>query len=601
MEQPEEPEAAAVTPGNADKEEPERGGWGSKLEFVLSSLGFAIGFGNVWRFPYLVYENGGGVFLIPYCICLFFIGLPLFFLEFTIGQYSGYGPPAAYKNMVPIMAGVGFCMLTCSFYVCVYYNVLLAYVIFYLFDGMQATLPWALCEKHRYEVCIDPFVIEYYNGSENVPCNVAGDCKTAGEDYFFYRVLGQDGSVAYNWLNFGSPQWKVVLCLMTAWLLVYLALMQGIQSSGKVVYFTALFPFFVLFVLFCFGLSLDGSGAGIEFYLKPNWTKLGEARVWTAAASQIFFSLGTGFGGLITLSSYNDFNNNCHRDAVFVALLNCATSFFAGFVVFSILGYMAHQTGQKVSEVVASGVILSFVTIPEAVSLMPAAPFWSFLFFLMMITLGLDSMFALMECLMTAFFDKFPQLRPRKPIIVGISCFIGFLLGLSMCAPAGLDMLTLLDTAGANWTLMIVAFCELIAPIFLYGFKKIVTNIEEMGMKLQDWQKYYWLGCWVVIAPSLLFLLICWNFYELGTKEETNPPGIVALGYLAGLFTLIWLPGFAIFELFDRQRKGEATVCNAVIQPTSQWPKPDRINEMNKDATEPAEPKVPETDLATNA
>ena len=144
----------------------------------------------------------------------------------------------------------------------------------------------------------------------------------------------------------------------------------------------------MLIILFIFSLSsLPGAGTGIKFYITPNFTKLEEVEVWTAAANQIFFSLGPTFGGLITLASYNKFNNNCHRDALLVSFINCGTSVFAGFVIFSILGFMAELNNVEVKDIVKSGPALAFVAYPEAISNMPVPPLWSFLFFCMLLSL----------------------------------------------------------------------------------------------------------------------------------------------------------------------------------------------------------------------
>ena len=205
-----------------------------------------------------------------------------------------------------------------------------------------------------------------------------------------------------TWENVGGLRWQLVLSLAIAWLIVCLCLIKGVQSSGKVVYFTALFPYFVLLILLIRGATLEGAYDGILFYVYPTKEKLmglQDVKVWAAAATQIFYSLGPSFGGLITLASYNKFNNNCHRDAILIAFSNCATSIFAGFVIFSIVGFMANQAGTTVDKAIASGTGLAFIAYPQAVTQMPFPPIWSFLFFTMLITLGLDSQFTMVRLL----------------------------------------------------------------------------------------------------------------------------------------------------------------------------------------------------------
>ncbi|GCC18333.1 hypothetical protein chiPu_0022360, partial [Chiloscyllium punctatum] len=193
----------------------------------------------------------------------------------------------------------------------------------------------------------------------------------------------------------GEIVWYLALCLLLAWLIVGAALSKGIKSSGKAVYFTATFPYVVLTILLIRGITLEGAYKGIEFYIgkQLDLSKLTNAEVWKDAATQIFYSLAVGWGSLITLSSYNKFHNNCYTDTIVVCVVNCATSVFAGFVIFSILGHMAHKQDKLVSEVVQSGFGLAFIAYPEALAQLPWAPLWATLFFFMLITLGLSSQF----------------------------------------------------------------------------------------------------------------------------------------------------------------------------------------------------------------
>lgn len=167
------------------------------------------------------------------------------------------------------------------------------------------------------------------------------------------KVLEQHKSEGFDYMGPLKP--SLALCVFGVFILVYFSLWKGVKSSGKAVWVTALAPYVVLIILLVRGVTLPGAGDGILYYLTPQWHKLLNSRVWIEAASQIFFSLGPGFGTLLALSSYNKFNNNCYRDAILTSSINCLTSFLAGFVIFSVLGYMAHVQNKSIDQVGGDG------------------------------------------------------------------------------------------------------------------------------------------------------------------------------------------------------------------------------------------------------
>ncbi|CAL4062379.1 unnamed protein product [Meganyctiphanes norvegica] len=357
-----------ITVNRADDDKSEvasivgRGEWGNKIEFLLSCLSFAVGLGNIWRFPYLCYRNGGGAFLIPYFCMLLITGLPLFFFELSLGQYGQQGPITIWK-VVPLFQGVGFGMFIIAFFIALYYNIIIAWAFFYLFSSFTAELPWKSCDHWwNTEACrrFDTKNCTAHEGlmSQNGTCLFEPDVteetwnklnatalasKLPADEYFHNFML--DISEGFHDDEGHMLQWRLCLCLILSWVIVFLGLFKGVTSMGKVVYFTALFPYLVLFILFARAVTLPGYVNGVSFYLTPVWSKLFTARVWADAAMQIFFSLGPCWGGLITLASYNNFNNNALRDAAIITFANCMTSFFSGFVVFGIVGFMAHEMG----------------------------------------------------------------------------------------------------------------------------------------------------------------------------------------------------------------------------------------------------------------
>ncbi|KAA0189854.1 hypothetical protein HAZT_HAZT006023 [Hyalella azteca] len=206
-------------------------------------------------------------------------------------------------------------------------------------------------------------------------------------EFFLNEVLRISTDIRY----LGGVVPGLALANLIVWVVVFLAIFKGVKVLGKVVWFTAIFPFFVLFVLLVRGLTLPGASKGIELYLYPDFSKLLSVRVWSDAAVQGFFSLGAGWGTLHCLGSFSRFHNNTVHDAVMVPLVNAFTSFVSGLVVFSVLGFMAQNVGKPVAHLALGGIDLAFITYPEAIAAMPGSHFWSIAFFFMIFLLGIDS------------------------------------------------------------------------------------------------------------------------------------------------------------------------------------------------------------------
>ncbi|XP_046543832.1 sodium- and chloride-dependent glycine transporter 2-like [Haliotis rubra] len=486
------------------KEEPaERAQWGRQLEFIFTLIGYAVGLGNIWRFPYLCYKNGGGAFLIPYIICLIFIGIPIFGLEVAFGQFGGKGPISIwYIN--PAMKGIGYAGVLVSVVISIYYDVIIAWGLYYFFASMTDEVPWSKCSQCE---CLNfgKNVTPGYDNATGINCTGwTGDPKSSSEIYYKEVVLQQTASIAET----GEINWQVMLCNLLAWLIVLIVLARGIKSLGKVVYFTATFPYILLTVLLIRGAMLDGAIDGVTFYLTPKWDRLADATVWSDAAVQIFFSLSACQGGLVAMSSYNRFSNNVLRDSIMIPVINCLTSFYAGFVVFSTLGYMANIRGVPVANVTTGGTGLAFIAYPEALSNMPITPLWSILFFLMLCTLGFSSQFSIVETIMTAMIDEFPQYistTKRKLLFRSCVCLGAFLLGLPIVTQSGPYLLDLVDSYILGFPTLFIALFELIAISYIYGYSSFAKDVEAMvGRK----PYIYFTVCWLVISPLLILGVI---------------------------------------------------------------------------------------------
>ncbi|XP_033036457.1 sodium-dependent proline transporter isoform X2 [Trachypithecus francoisi] len=333
---------------------------------------------------------------------------------------------------------------------------------------LQSDLPWEHCGNWwNTELCLEHRGSKDGNGALplNLTCTVS-----PSEEYWSRYVLHIQGSQ-----GIGSPgeiRWNLCLCLLLAWVIVFLCILKGVKSSGKVVYFTATFPYLILLMLLVRGVTLPGAWKGIQFYLTPQFHHLLSSKVWIEAALQIFYSLGVGFGGLLTFASYNTFHQNIYRDTFIVTLGNAITSILAGFAIFSVLGYMSQELGVPVDQVAKAGPGLAFVVYPQAMTMLPLSPFWSFLFFFMLLTLGLDSQFAFLETIVTAVTDEFPYyLRPKKVVFSGLICVAMYLMGLILTTDGGMYWLVLLDDYSASFGLMVVVITTCLAVTRVYGEK----------------------------------------------------------------------------------------------------------------------------------
>jgi len=480
------------------EEEEERGHWGSRVEFLLSCVGFSVGLGNVWRFPFLAYENGGGAFLIPYVILLVLVGKPMYFMEAALGQFGQVGPLQVWTEMLPCAVGVGVAMVIISLIVAIYYNVIMAYCLVYLFNSFRAVLPWTQCDPQwADERC--------FVRNENTSMSEMKDRQTSEEQYWERKVLDITPTGLGEPGDLGEIKLDLAFFLLVSWLVVLLCLVKGVKSSGKVVYFSATFPYLVLVVLLILGLTLPGAGEGLYYLFVPKWEKLCSFTVWRRAAGQVFFSLGISWGGIIMFGSYNKFTARVHIDAHIVSFVDFLTSLLASIVIFSTLGHSAHNLGVPVETVAKGGQGLAFVAYPEALSHLPAPHFWSFIFFLMLFLLGLDSEFALFETVMVAIYDTFPSLRRHKVGVTSAMCFICFMLGLPCITQSGQYVLDLMDTYGASISVMVIAVAEMIAVMWGYGANSFCKDLQSM---LGFYPGLYFKVCWVIISPLLLIVIL---------------------------------------------------------------------------------------------
>ncbi|KAL8560974.1 hypothetical protein ACOMHN_061188 [Nucella lapillus] len=488
---------------------PERETWNGRFEFVLACVGQCIGLGNVVRFPYLCYRNGGGAFLVPYLLTALLAGIPMYFMELALGQWLSVGGLGVWQ-IAPIWKGVGYAATIMAAWLNTYYIVVLAWAVFYLVSSLSQQLPWASCgNAWNTPSCLseydrDKLPLDCRNGSLRFEVNVTSQYNAT---YLLDKYKAYNCSQVYDHTRFTSPvvefwernalqiskgidlpgpvRWQLALCLLFIWVVAYFCIFKGVKWTGKVVYFTALFPYLLLTILLIRGVTLPGALEGIKFYIVPDVTKLRDSSVWIDAASQVMFSYGLGLGTMIALGSYNQYHHNVYRDAVMISCLNSSTSLFAGFVIFSIVGFMAHEQKRLVSEVAVSGPGLAFLAYPSAVSQLPVSPLWAVLFFFMIIILGLDSQFCTCEGFFTAIVDEFPRyLRRHRELFIAAVCVCSYLIGLSCISEGGMYVHTIFVFQGGMEIIFVFQGGMYVYTIFVFqrGMYVYTIFVFQEGM-----------------------------------------------------------------------------------------------------------------------
>ncbi|KAJ7394072.1 hypothetical protein OS493_003746 [Desmophyllum pertusum] len=471
-----------------------------------------------------LYVESEGAFLIPYFISLVLLGIPLFFLELAIGQSIRKGPIGVWKAIHPYLGGVGLASVVVCVLISMYYNMIIGWCFYYLFVSFQDPLPYSSCPTA-------------------VNCTVNEECKLAGRtQYFWYtKALGATTSID----NMGDFQWHLCLVLLLSWIVLYLFVSRGVQSAGKAVYVTATMPYIVLAIFFGRAVTLEGSVDGIIHMFKPQFSRLASPLVWLEAATQVFFSVGVGFGTLIAMSSYNPIHNNCRRDAIFISVTDSLTSVFAAVVVFSVLGFKAHDSYNECLSLYGGvnstnlpvgmtleqkchdlehwlsesfqGPGLTFIAFTEAILKMPLSPLWSVLFFSMLLSLGLGSMFGILEGVLNSLHDQ--KLIPlRKEILTGLTCFLCMVVGLLFCQRSGEYWLQMFDSFTGTLPLLFICFFELVGVSWVYGANRFYDDIEYMLHMRPGW---YWQITWKFVSPAIVLVIFVCSVINLGIKPMT--------------------------------------------------------------------------------
>ncbi|PXF41888.1 Sodium- and chloride-dependent GABA transporter 1 [Gracilariopsis chorda] len=430
----------------------QRGKWSSRMAFIVASIGAAIGFGNVWRFPSLAYTYGGGAFFLPYLLALFIIGIPVLILEVAVGQFYQTGDAGAFGKVHPRFRGVGLSSIFAAFVVTTYYCVLLAWTLRMFVYSCQGS-------ENRWKDVTGKQANDWFVG-------VVTGLSTAGDNIEPTRLVGPN-----------------VAGLAVTWIFIYLCLAFGVKWTGRIAYVTVGLPIAILIVLLVRAVTLDGSGDGVKAYIGEWDMKVlsDQPAVWSEAVTQVFFSLSVTFGIMTAYASYNNRNDPVFTNSIIIAISNSLYSIVAGFAVFGTIGYIAHKEGKTVDDFkdFSGGPSLIFATYPVALSTLPGHGHWERLFFIALFLLGIDSAFALAEGVTTVFRDSALLRRFHHAITTAGVCLVGFLGGLLFCTDSGLIFLDATDYY-VNFMMILIGFMECFSIGWIYGIESQISTLGWM-------------------------------------------------------------------------------------------------------------------------
>ncbi len=368
---------------NATTQTKRREAFGSRNVFILSAIGSAVGLGNIWRFPYVAYEGGGGAFLIPYLCALLTAGIPLLFFDYAIGHRFRGSAPLAFRRMSRAAEPLGWWQVLICVVIATYYAVIIAWAAMYTWFSAQIT--WGKGNEQNY------FFTEFLQ---------MGDLKKGVSLEFVPQV--------------GIPLigvWLVVIIIMA------LGVKRGIGAANMILMplLTLMFATLVVQALF-----LPGAVDGLNAFFTPNWEALADPGVWASAYGHIFFSLSVAFGIMVTYSSYLKRKTDLTGSGLVVGFANSGFEILAGIGGFAARGFMAQAQGTDVSGVAASGIGLAFVAFPTIVSNATGGSIIGVLFFGALVFAGVTSLISVLEVVVAALQDKLGWGRVRTTLVVAI-------------------------------------------------------------------------------------------------------------------------------------------------------------------------------------
>ncbi len=482
--------------------------WDSRGAFVLAAVGSAVGLGNIWRFPIICYKYGGGAFLVAYIIALFLVGIPILILEFSLGAKMSASAPLSFKKINKRFTWIGWFALLIAFIIVTYYTVIMSWSANYLIHSV--TLKWGSNPK----------------------------------TFFFGNVLHLTQSIEQT----GRFVMPLIIGLVVIWIWIILSIWKGAKTVSKVVYVTVILPWIILIVLVIRGITLPGAIEGIKYYLTPNWSQLANLKLWQEAFTQIFFSLSVGFGVMIAYASFLPKKSDVVNNAFIIGLADAATAYVGGFAVFSVLGFYAEKMHVPISEVMKSGPQLAFITYPAIINNLPLPQLFGILFFLMLLTLAVDSAFSLVEAGVAGLQDTFNIKRGSANLLIAV---VAILIGLIYTTGSGLYWLDIVDHFMSYYGLFFSALLETLVIAYFYRkkLKEYANSVSEIKIG------FWWDIIVMFIIPIISIFLLVNSIIDTAHAAYGGYPrwAEIIAGWLPLILALIF--AFVLSHFTNRREK----------------------------------------------
>ena len=467
--------------------------WSSNLSFILAMIGSAVGLGNIWRYPYVLYSNGGGAFYIPYLTAILVLAIPFLILEYGVGYNFRSSFAKGITNINPEFQFFGWFLPVVIFIMTIYYSTIIGwdgiYIILSFFKGWGS------------------------NPNAFLTNNVLHASSNLGDVTTFVPLVGI----------------SMLVCWFIVWSISHKKVSSGLSNVSKVV-IPLLFAIMIFIV--GFSLTLPGANLGLNELFKPDWSLLSNFSIWMAAFGQIFFSLSLGMGAAFTFASYTKSDIDLISSSLYVIAANSIFENFAALGVFSVLGYMSLQSGVPVSEIVSQGTGLIFVVYPTVFNILgPLALIIAPLFFFTVYISGITSMLSSFEVFSSSVQNKFHLSRKKA---VTILCIIGAIISMVFATAPGEFLVTVADEFVNNISLVISVFIECLIFSWIFNMKKIISffNDQSKFLKIGNW--------WVVTVRYIIsvLLIVIWigGIHEIITTETTEH---LILLMLLSIFSLL--------------------------------------------------------------